>query len=281
MKIIRSVNLMTKSILARKAAGKSIGFVPTMGALHEGHLSLIRKARRDNDIVAVSIFVNPSQFDPKEDLKIYPRPVNKDISLCREAGVDFLFYPQAKIIYPAGFKTYVTVEELSNLLCGRARPGHFRGVATVVLKLFNIVQPDVAYFGQKDFQQTVIIKRMVSDLNIPVKIKVMPIIREKIGLALSSRNIYLNKEEKKAALALPNALNLAKILIKGGLRDSSRLISRIKMVIEKEKKARIDYIAVVKEDDLAPAKKIAGKCVIALAVWLGRTRLIDNMAVKP
>jgi len=280
MKIIRSVNLMTKSVLAQKAARRSVGFVPTMGALHEGHLSLIRKARLDNDIVAVSIFVNPAQFGPKEDLKKYPRPVNKDISLCRKAGVDFLFYPRSQEIYPEGFKTYVTVEGLSSLLCGRIRAGHFRGVATVVLKFFNIVRPDTVYFGQKDFQQVVIIKRMVSDLNIPVKIKVMPIIREGTGLALSSRNIYLNKEEKKATLAIPKALNLANILIKGGLRDSKRLISRIKMIIEKEKKVRIDYVAIVKEDDLTPVNKITGKCVIALAVCVGKTRLIDNMAVK-
>ena len=177
-------------------------------------------------------------------------------------------------------KVNVTVEELSDLLCGRTRPGHFRGVATVVLKLFNIVQPDIAYFGQKDIQQTVIIKRMISDLNMPVKVKVMPIVREETGLALSSRNIYLNKEERKAALVIPRALSLANILIKGGLRDSSRLVSRIKMVIEKEKKSSIDYIMVVKEEDLAPVKKITGKCVIALAVWIGKTRLIDNMVVR-
>ena len=280
MKIVRSISLMTKIALVQKAAGKGVGFVPTMGALHEGHLSLIRKARRDNDIVVVSIFVNPVQFGPKEELKKYPRPVNKDISLCRKAGVDFLFYPQPRVMYPEGFKTYVTVERLSNLLCGMTRTGHFRGVATVVLKLFNIVQPDIAYFGQKDIQQAVIIKRMVSDLNIPVKIQVMPIVREKTGLALSSRNIYLNKEEKKAALVVPRALNLANILIKGGLRDSSRLVSRIKMFIGKEKMASIDYVAIVKEEGLAPAKKISGKCVIALAVWVGKTRLIDNMAVK-
>jgi len=280
MKIIRSVSLMTKCSLAQKAAGKSVGFVPTMGALHEGHLSLVRKARRDNDIVVVSIFVNPAQFGPKEDLKRYPRPIKKDISLCRKSGVDFLFYPQPGAMYPEGFRTYVTVGGLSNLLCGRTRPGHFRGVATVVLKFFNIVQPDIAYFGQKDIQQAVIINRMVSDLDIPVKIKVMPIIREKSGLALSSRNIYLNKEEKKAALALSRALNLANTLVKGGLKESKRLISRIKMVIEKEKMASIDYVVVVKEENLAPVKKISGKCVIALAVWLGKTRLIDNMVVK-
>ena len=280
MKIVRSVSLMAKSALAQKAAGKSVGFVPTMGALHEGHLSLIREARRDNDIVIVSIFVNPSQFGPKEDLKKYPRPIKRDISLCRKAGVDLLFNPQPGVMYPEGFKSYVTVEELSDLLCGRTRPGHFRGVATVVLKLFNIVQPDIAYFGQKDIQQTVIIKRMISDLNMPVKVKVMPIVREETGLALSSRNVYLNKEERKSALALPRALNLANILIKGGLKDGSRLVSRIKMVIEKEKNASIDYVAVVKEEDLAPVKKISGKCVIALAVWIGKTRLIDNVAVR-
>ena len=280
MKIIRNVSLMTRSALAQKTAGRSVGFVPTMGALHEGHLSLIRQARRDNDIVIVSIFVNPVQFGPKEDLKKYPRPIKKDISLCRKAGVDILFNPQPGEMYPEGFKSYVTVEGLSSLLCGKTRPGHFRGVVTVVLKLFNITQPDTAYFGQKDFQQSAIIKRMASDLNLSVKVKVMPIVREETGLALSSRNIYLNKEERKAALVIPRALSLANILIKGGLRDSSRLVSRIKMVIEKEKKANIDYVAVVEGEGLAPVKKISGKCVIALAVWIGKTRLIDNMAVR-
>ena len=280
MKIIRNVSLMTRSALAQKTAGRSVGFVPTMGALHEGHLSLIRQARRDNDIVIVSIFVNPVQFGPKEDLKKYPRPIKKDISLCRKAGVDILFNPQPGEMYPEGFKSYVTVEGLSSLLCGKTRPGHFRGVVTVVLKLFNITQPDTAYFGQKDFQQSAIIKRMASDLNLSVKVKVMPIVREETGLALSSRNIYLNKEERKAALAIPRALSLANILIKGGLRDSARLVSRIKMVIEKEKKANIDYVAVVEGEGLAPVKKISGKCVIALAVWIGKTRLIDNMAVR-
>ena len=280
MKIIRNVSLMTRSALAQKTAGRSVGFVPTMGALHEGHLSLIRQARRDNDIVIVSIFVNPVQFGPKEDLKKYPRPIKKDISLCRKAGVDILFNPQPGEMYPEGFKSYVTVEGLSSLFCGKTRPGHFRGVATVVLKLFNITQPDTVYFGQKDFQQSIIIKRMASDLNLPVKVKVMPIVREETGLALSSRNIYLNKEERKAALAIPRALSLANILIKGGLRDSARLVSRIKMVIEKEKKANIDYVAVVEGEGLAPVKKISGKCVIALAVWIGKTRLIDNMAVR-
>ena len=280
MKIIRNVALMAKSAFARKAKGNSVGFIPTMGALHEGHLSLIRKARRDNDIVVVSIFVNPAQFGLNEDLKKYPRPKLKDISLCRREGVDYLFYPESSGIYPAGFKTFVNVEGLSELLCGRRRPGHFRGVATVVLKLFNIVRPDIAYFGQKDIQQAAIIKRMVSDLNIPVKIKVMPIIREKAGLALSSRNIYLNKEEKKAGLALSQALNLANILIKGGLRDSESLINRMSLFVEKERRAKIDYIAIVDEKTLESVKKIPAKSLIALAVWIGRTRLIDNMAVK-
>ncbi|MGA2775444.1 MAG: pantoate--beta-alanine ligase [Candidatus Omnitrophota bacterium] len=280
MKIIRSLNLMTKSAFIQKRGNKSVGFVPTMGALHEGHLSLIRQARRDNDIVVVSVFVNPSQFGPKEDFKIYPRPIKKDITLCRKEGVDFLFYPQERLMYPAGFRTYVTVEGLSSVLCGKSRPLHFRGVATVVLKLFNIIRPDIAYFGKKDFQQVTVIKRMVSDLNIPVKIKLMPIIREKSGLALSSRNNYLNKEEKKTALVLTRALHLADILIRGGLRDSKRLISRMKMLIEKEKRAKLDYAVIVNKANLEPVKKISANSIIALAVWVNKTRLIDNMEIR-
>ncbi|MFA5276291.1 MAG: pantoate--beta-alanine ligase [Candidatus Omnitrophota bacterium] len=280
MKIIRSINLMSKSAIIQKARNKSVGFVPTMGALHEGHLSLIRQARRDNDIVVVSIFVNPAQFGPEEDLKKYPRPINKDIVLCRKERVDFLFYPQASLIYPAGFRTYVTVGGLSSALCGKSRPLHFRGVATIVLKLFNIVRPDIAYFGKKDFQQLTVIKRMASDLNIPVKIKAMPIIREKSGLALSSRNNYLNRQEKKSALILTRALHLADILIKGGLRDSKRLLTRIKMLIGKEKRAKLDYAAIVSKENLEPVKKISVNSIIALAVWVGKTRLIDNMEIR-
>ncbi len=280
MKIIRIPEKITGILKAYKLKGKTVGFVPTMGALHNGHLSLIRQARRENDIVAVSIFVNPAQFGPKEDFKRYPRPARKDIFLCRKQGVDFIFYPSASAMYPEGFNTYVSVEGLSSVLCGKSRPGHFRGVATVVAKLFNIVNPDIAYFGQKDAQQAIIIKKMVRDLNIPVGIRIMPTVREKDGLALSSRNIYLNKEEIKDALVLSKALNLAKDLIKSGVTDTERIIRLMRQLILKRKTVKIGYISIVDSKDLGPIKKIADNCLIALAIWIGKTRLIDNAVIK-
>ena len=280
MRIIRSPKIMTEVLKKLKLKDRTIGFVPTMGALHEGHLSLIRQARRENDIVAVSIFVNPTQFGPKEDFKRYPRPIRKDIVFCRKEKVDFIFYPKVKDLYAQGFKTFVTVEQFSNVLCGKSRPGHFRGVATVVTKLFNIVNPDIAYFGQKDAQQAIIIKRLVCDLNIPVKIKVMPIIREKDGLAMSSRNVYLNQQERKDALVLSRSLNLAKDLLKKGERNAARIINSMRRLIKQRKSAKIDYIAVVDSEDLKPIKKISNGCLIALAVWMGKTRLIDNTTIK-
>ena len=280
MRIVRSPKIMTEVLKKLKLKSKTIGFVPTMGALHQGHLSLIRQARKENDIVAVSIFVNPTQFGPKEDFKRYPRPIRKDIVLCCKEKIDFIFYPKVKDLYPQGFKTFVTVEQLSNVLCGKSRPGHFRGVATVVTKLFNIVNPDIAYFGQKDTQQAIIIKRLVCDLNIPIKIKVMPIIREKDGLAMSSRNVYLNQQERKGALVLSRSLNLAKDLLKKGERNAARIINLMRRLIKQRKSAKIDYIAVVDSEDLKPIKKISNGCLIALAVWMGKTRLIDNTTIK-
>jgi len=252
-----------------------------MGALHVGHLSLIRCARRENDFVVVSIFVNPVQFGPREDFKKYPRSLRQDARLCRKEGVDIIFYPDAKEMYPANFRTYVTVGGLSDVLCGRFRPGHFKGVATVVTKLFNIVQPDVAYFGQKDAQQAIIIRRLVCDLNIPVKIKVMPTIRQKYGLALSSRNVYLNQDERKDAGVLYQALNLAKNLVRQGLRGSSEIMQKMKQLINKKKSTKIQYVSIVDLIDLKPIGNIKDKVLIALAVWVGRTRLIDNMIVNP
>ena len=280
MRLIRSIKKMYEFSKKAHLGGKTIGFVPTMGYLHQGHLSLIRKARKENDIVVVSIFVNPIQFGPKEDFKKYPRDLKRDMNLAKQVGTDVIFYPDAKDMYPEGFKTYVNVEELSEKLCGKFRPGHFKGVATVVTKLFNIVCPDIAYFGQKDAQQAIIIKRMVKDLNIPVKIKVLPIVREKDGLAMSSRNTYLNEKERKDALVLYQALNLAKDLIKSGITDSGKIIDRLRRFIKKKKNAKIDYISVVDTDNLNPVKKVSKKCLIALAVWIGRTRLIDNIIVK-
>jgi pantoate--beta-alanine ligase len=277
MKIIHSVPEMQQLALRLKRQGEAIGFVPTMGALHEGHLSLIRCARKENDTVIVSIFVNPAQFGPKEDFKKYPRSAGRDIDLCRSSGADIIFYPPAKEMYPSDYLTYIMVDGLSNKLCGKARPGHFKGVATVVAKLFNIAQPDFAYFGQKDAQQATIIKRMAADLNIPVKIKVLPTVRDKDGLALSSRNAYLKGQERKDALVLSRALKAAGVLIKKGVKDPARIIAKMKEVIRQAKAVRIDYISIVSPENLEPLKSISGNYLIALAVRIGKIRLIDNI----
>ncbi|HTZ10763.1 MAG TPA: pantoate--beta-alanine ligase [Candidatus Margulisiibacteriota bacterium] len=277
MRIISSIAKMQQFALRARHKGFSVGFVPTMGALHEGHLSLIRRARKENDLVVLSIFVNPAQFGPKEDFKKYPRSLKEDSRLCRSCGVDVIFYPQAKAMYPPGYLTYVTVEKLSDKLCGRARPGHFKGVATVVTKLFNIVQPTSAYFGQKDAQQSVIIRKLTADLNMPVKIKVLPTLRDKDGLALSSRNAYLNPKERREALVLPQALKRARSLIKRGVRDSAKIIAEMRGVIRSSGAARVDYISVVDTVNLEPLGLLRGDYLIALAARVGKTRLIDNI----
>lgn len=281
MKIIRSIKEMTGFSKKQRIKGKTIGFVPTLGALHQGHLNLIRQAAAENDIVVVSIFVNPIQFGPKEDYRRYPRNLRLDARLCRREGADVIFCPDAQQMYPGNYKTYVVVQDLSDVLCGKFRPGHFKGVATVVTKLFNIISPDIAYFGQKDAQQAIIIKNAVEDLNIPIKIKVMPTVREKDGLAMSSRNAYLNKEERRDAAVLYQALILAKNLIKQGSVDSSGIIRKMRRLINKKKSACIQYISVVKHKDLKPLDKIRGKVLIALSVWIGKTRLIDNIVIGP
>ncbi len=279
MRFIRSVNEMQKISSVFRSQSKTIGFVPTMGALHEGHLSLIRQARKDNQITVVSIFVNSLQFGLHEDLKCYPRPIKKDLSFCKKEKVDFVFYPQSEKMYPEGFKTTVDVGEMGNVLCGVSRPGHFRGVATVVSKLFNIVQPDIAYFGQKDTQQAVIIQRMVVDLNLALRIKVMPTVREKGGLALSSRNSYLSAQERSDALVLSRSLYLARDLIRKGQRGCRKIISQMKSLISSNTRARIDYVDIVDLDTLKPLDKIQDKCLIALAVRIGKVRLIDNVKI--
>ncbi|MCX5703329.1 MAG: pantoate--beta-alanine ligase [Candidatus Omnitrophica bacterium] len=280
MKTIRSIKEMVRVSREMRLQGKTIGFVPTMGALHQGHLSLIRKARQETAIVVVSIFVNPTQFQPKEDFKKYPRNLKRDSSLCKREGVDIIFSPKAKAIYPADYRTYVFVQGLSAVLCGKSRPGHFKGVATVVTKLFNIVCPDTTYFGQKDLQQVIIIKRMADDLNMPVKIKVMPTIREKDGLALSSRNVSLNEEERKDATVLYEALQKAKDLIRNGDTDTQSIIGRMRRIINERGITKIDYISIVDLDNLQPLKKITNNSFIALAAWVGKTRLIDNIVIK-
>ena len=280
MKIITSIKQMSDISQKLQRKGKTMGFVPTMGALHQGHVSLIRRARKENNIVVVSIFVNPAQFGPPEDLKNYPRNLKRDAQMCRKEGVDFIFYPHAEDMYPGNYKTYVTVDDLSDGLCAKFRPGHFKGVTTVVTKLFNLLQPEIAYFGQKDAQQAIIIKRMTEDLNMSVKIKIMPIVRQKDGLALSSRNVYLAPKERKEALVLSQALNLADKLIKQRNRNPKDIICRMRQLINKKKSAKIQYICIVDLENLKPVERIKGKVLIALAVWIGRTRLIDNLCLN-
>ena len=279
MVIINSIAKMLVASRKLRQAHNTVGFVPTMGALHEGHLSLIRRARRDNDTVVVSIFVNPVQFGPREDYRRYPRNCARDAALCRKAGADILFFPDVRQMYPEGFRTFVTVEGLSRVFCGAFRPGHFRGVATVVMKLFNIVGPVNAYFGQKDAQQAVIIKKMVADLNIGVRIKVMPTIRESDGLAMSSRNSYLSVQERKDAQVVPSALKAAQSLIKSGATRSDRVIRAMRKLILTKEDARIDYLSVVNPGNLEPLHSIRRRCLVMAAVWIGKIRLIDNMSI--
>lgn len=271
---------MVEKIKSTKGQGKTIGFVPTMGCLHEGHLSLIRKARKDTDCVVVSIFVNPIQFGPSEDLRQYPRDLRRDLKLCRRNGADIVFFPTAKMMYPDRFSTYVNVKGFTGSLCGASRRGHFRGVTTVVAKLFNIVSPDIAYFGQKDAQQAIIIKKMVEDLNIPAKIKVLSIVREKDGLAMSSRNTYLSPLQRRQALSLYKALKLAQALHRKGERDSNKIIKGMRSLIRKERDARIDYISIVDTKRLKDLNRISEVALVAVAVRIGRIRLIDNMILN-
>ncbi len=280
MKVLTSVKQMKKYVAAVKAKGKTIGLVPTMGYLHEGHLSLLRQAKKDTDCPVMSIFVNPAQFGPKEDFRRYPRDLKRDERMARSAGCQAVFCPPAKEMYPANYSTWVEVEKLSDVLCGVSRPGHFRGVATVVLKLLNIVQPDVAYFGRKDAQQAILIKRMAADLNVNSKIKVMPIVREPDGLAMSSRNVYLRPEERDDALVLRRALLKAEHMIQLKERNAGKIIRAMRSLIREKRTARIDYIRAVDTVSLRPVKKISGEVLIALAVRIGKTRLIDNVIVR-
>ena len=280
MLIVEDVNSMQGLVDRVKKRNKLIGFVLTMGALHEGHLSLIRACRRECGFVVVSIFVNPTQFGPREDFKRYPRAWKRDRELLRKEGVDSVFYPKAKTMYPRGFSTHVKVEGLSNMLCGASRPGHFQGVTTVVLKLFNVVKPDIAYFGQKDYQQSVIIKRMVKDLNLDIKIRVMPIVRESDGLAMSSRNSYLNPKQRQDALCLYNSLKRARYLIKNKKVKNPSIVKREMKKIIRKASGKIDYIEIIDPETLEHVGLIKGKVAVALAVKIGQTRLIDNVVVR-
>ncbi|MDX9871836.1 MAG: pantoate--beta-alanine ligase [Clostridia bacterium] len=278
MKIFKTVEQMRGWQGEQRRQGKKIGFVPTMGFLHAGHLSLVHAAKQDNDSVVMSIFVNPLQFGPAEDYKAYPRNLERDAALAREAGVDVLFVPEVEEMYPYYPQlTIVEVRELTTVLCGASRPGHFTGVATVVTKLFNIVQPDAAYFGQKDYQQVQVIRRMVSDLNMPIKIVAATIVREKDGLALSSRNTYLSEQERKEAICLSEALELCRDSFSRGEKNVEALKKMMAERIEKEPSARIDYVEICGADELQPLQEIDQPAVAALAVKIGRTRLIDNL----
>lgn len=276
MVLVKNISEIKDLVSEWKKEGNTIGLVPTMGYLHEGHESLIKKARKENDKVIVSVFVNPTQFGPNEDLESYPRNIEKDRELCESCGVDVVFNPESVEMYKNNASTYVNVEGLTEGLCGASRPIHFRGVCTVVSKLFNITMADRAYFGEKDAQQLAVVKKMVEDLNFNIDVVGCPIIREKDGLAKSSRNTYLSKEERVAALILNKSLNLALKKLKNGESSGENVINVIKGVIKEEPLAKIDYIEVVDNKTLEPVKKIEGSVLVAIAVYIGKTRLIDN-----
>ena len=283
MEVLTTIEAMRA---ARAALPGSVGLVPTMGYLHEGHMSLVRGARADNDHVAVSIFVNPTQFGPNEDFAAYPRDTDRDLALLRDAGVDLVFMPTVEAMYPPGATTYVDPGPVSQHLEGQFRPGHFRGVATIVLKLFEIVRPTRAYFGRKDAQQLVVIKAMVRDLDVDVEIVPMPTVRQDVeglpsesGLAMSSRNVYLSPEERQAALVLSQALSLAQEMWERGLRDGDEYRERLRALIEGEPLAGIDYVSVADPETLEELDRIQGPALVSMAVRLGRTRLIDNVTL--
>ncbi len=280
MNIIRSPVDMQNTARTLRAGGKTIGFVPTMGFLHEGHVSLIRLARRQADVVVVSIYVNPAQFGPNEDFSRYPRDFQRDEKLCGDAGTDIIFYPTPDSMYEKDHSVWVSEESLSRDLCGASRPGHFRGVCTIVAKLFNMVQPDFAVFGEKDGQQLRIIERMVRDLNFTVRIVRGPTVRETDGLAMSSRNAYLSAEERPQALCLRRSLDRAEELCRSGEHDSERIKAAMSELISHSPRAKIDYIGIVDDVTLEPVSRIEKPTMIALAVYVGKTRLIDNTVIR-
>jgi pantoate--beta-alanine ligase len=279
MEVVETIEKIRTIISKAKSAGKKIGFVPTMGALHEGHFSLIRAAKKQCGFVVVSIFVNPTQFGPGEDIDKYPRPFDADIKACKSLGVDVVFAPSVEQMYPAKNLTWVDVEKLTESLCGKSRPGHFRGVATVCAKLFNIVQPDIAFFGQKDAQQAVVVQQMVADLNMPLKIVVCPTVREQDGLAMSSRNAYLTAGQRKDAALLYAALQKAEVFIAEGERKSETIVGEMEKILKISKQIKIEYISIVDARTLDGLDEAKGKILIALAVKLGSARLVDNIIV--
>lgn len=275
MKVVKTIKEMKEIVKEWKKQGLSVGFVPTMGYLHEGHRSLIKLAR-ENDKIVVSIFVNPIQFGPREDLELYPRDFERDCQICSEDEVDVIFYPEVSEMYDKGFSTFVDVDGLTEELCGRSRPGHFRGVCTVVNKLFHIVKPDRAYFGQKDAQQLAVIKRMVRDLAMDIEVIGAPIIREEDGLAMSSRNKYLNNDERKAALILSETIKLGEDLVKRGEKDAGVIVDAMMNNIARTPLAKIDYVKIVNADSMKIVSAIDQPILAAIAVTIGTTRLIDN-----
>ncbi len=281
MKRIATIAEMKAACRRVTRNGKTLGFVPTMGALHEGHLSLVHASKARCDVTAVSIFVNPLQFGPAEDLDKYPRTMERDTALLEQLGADLLFTPGVEEMYPPGAQTYVLVEELSDKLDGASRPGHFRGVATVVAKLFEIVRPDLAFFGQKDAAQAAVLRKLVNDLDMDVEVVVCPIVREKDGLAMSSRNVYLTSEQRQQALVLYRALTRVQIAVDHGERDSAKLIEIGKQVIANESGAKLDYFAIVDLDTLDPLADVSHCALVAVAAYVGSTRLIDNVLITP
>jgi pantoate--beta-alanine ligase len=279
MRIITDIASMQRTAEELRRQGKRIGFVPTMGFLHEGHLSLMRQARRENDIVAASIFVNPTQFGPKEDLARYPRDASGDRTKCESAGVDILFMPTAREMYPEPPSVFVTVDGISDILEGAVRPGHFRGVATVVAKLFHIVKPCTAYFGQKDYQQCVVIRRMVRGLDLDVAIEVLPTMREPDGLAMSSRNSYLDPEQRRRAACLYRALRAGEDLVRTGVHEPEMVRQKMSVVMLAEQGVQVDYAEVADPDTLAPLGTMQDRAVLLVAARVGATRLIDNLLV--
>jgi len=275
-----TVAAVREAVDRARERGLTVGLVPTMGYLHDGHLALVKRARAECGFVVVSIFVNPAQFGPQEDLEDYPRDLEGDLAACERAGADLVFSPPVDEVYPPGFSTYVEVQGLSSVLCGVSRPAHFRGVTTVVSKLFNIVGPDRAYFGQKDYQQAVVLRRMAADLDFRLDIVPVPTVRHEDGLAMSSRNAYLDPDERRAATVLYRALRLAAERIRAGQRDGVALRTELEAFLRTEPKARADYVAVVDPETLRPLEKLSGAILVALAVYIGRTRLIDNALIE-
>jgi pantoate--beta-alanine ligase len=279
MEIAKTIEDIRNMVKVAQSKGGKIGLVPTMGALHIGHISLIEAAVKECDFVVVSIFVNPTQFEPGEDFEKYPRPLEADLEVCKKAGVDVVFAPEPQHIYPAKNVTWVTVEKLTEPLCGRSRPGHFRGVTTVCAKLFNIVAPDAAYFGRKDAQQAIVIRRMVADLNMPLKIVICPTVREANGLAISSRNQYLNRQQKKDAANIYKSLQTCRRLIDAGTMETHQIIAEMKKILQQIPSGEIEYVSIVDAETLESIEKIAGKVLAAVAVKIGPARLIDNILV--